>query len=84
MDQRAFHEHKNRMGKTIVFGHTITPLLHGDMQTTDLWIQESRKSGSTGGGCLWRIDAWCRFLIQLESSKISSIQNNQGPWQPRD
>lgn len=39
---------ENNTGKTIVFGHTITPMLHGDMQTTDLWIQD-HKIGMDGG-----------------------------------
>lgn len=35
--REPFHEGKNNTGKTIVFGHTITPMLNGDLETTDLW-----------------------------------------------
>lgn len=46
--REPFHQGKNNTGKTIVFGHTITPMLHGDMQTTDLW-QSDGKIGIDGG-----------------------------------
>lgn len=43
-----FHRAKNDTGKTIVFGHTPTPGLYGDNQTTALWIQD-HKIGMDGG-----------------------------------
>lgn len=46
--RESFHKEKNNTGKTIVFGHTITPALYGDNQTTDLWI-EDHKIGIDGG-----------------------------------
>jgi len=46
--REPFHQGVNRTGKTIVFGHTITPMLHGDMTTTDLW-QSDNKIGIDGG-----------------------------------
>ena len=46
--REPFHSMKNKTGKTIVFGHTITPSLHGDNQTSDLWIQDN-KVGIDGG-----------------------------------
>lgn len=44
-----FHRAKNDTGKTIVFGHTPTPGLYGDNQTTTLWKQD-HKIGIDGGG----------------------------------
>ena len=58
--REPFHEGKNNTGKTIVFGHTITPMLHGDMQTTDLWIQD-HKIGMGRWGCIRRVIAWGCF-----------------------
>ncbi|WP_071131623.1 metallophosphoesterase family protein [Enterococcus timonensis] len=46
--REPFHLGKNNTGKTIVFGHTITPHLHGDNQTTNLW-QSDHKIGIDGG-----------------------------------
>lgn len=47
--REGFIDQSNRSGKTIVFGHTITPMLHGDNQTTDLWITDDGKIGIDGG-----------------------------------
>ena len=44
----SFHKEKNNTGKTIVFGHTVTQVLYGDNQTTDLWIKDN-KIGIDGG-----------------------------------
>lgn len=46
--REPFHNGKNNTGKKIVFGHTITPMLYGDMVTSDLWIQDN-KIGIDGG-----------------------------------
>ncbi|MEG0293315.1 metallophosphoesterase family protein [Enterococcus sp.] len=46
--RETFHNGRNQTGKTIVFGHTITPSLHGDNQTTDLWFSDG-KIGIDGG-----------------------------------
>lgn len=51
----AFHKAKNTTGKIIVFGHTITPFLYGDNQTTDLWIKDNKigiDGGAVYGGAL--------------------------------
>lgn len=80
--REPFHERKNRTGKTIVFGHTITPLLHGDMQTTDLWINDQKigiDGGAVFGGSMHGVLFDPTGIIQ-----DIEYQNNQGPWQPRD
>lgn len=46
--REPFHEGKNHTGRKIVFGHTITPMLYGDMTTTALW-QSDDKIGIDGG-----------------------------------
>lgn len=46
--REPFHRGKNTTGKTIVFGHTPTFLLHGDMQDSSLW-QQDNKIGIDGG-----------------------------------
>ncbi|MGM9903690.1 serine/threonine protein phosphatase 1 [Enterococcus sp. 10A9_DIV0425] len=79
--REPFHEGKNQTGKTIVFGHTITPMLHGDMQTTDLWIKDSKigiDGGAVFGGSL-------HGVVFDEHGIIQDIeyQNNEGPWQSR-
>lgn len=47
--REGFYDRQNRTGKTIVFGHTITPMLHGDNRTSDLWITDDGKIGIDGG-----------------------------------
>ncbi|MGX7030765.1 metallophosphoesterase family protein [Vagococcus zengguangii] len=47
--REPFHQLPNQTGKTIVFGHTPTPNLYGDNQTTKLW-QVDHKIGMDGGG----------------------------------
>lgn len=76
----AFHQGKNNTGKTIVFGHTITPMLHGDMQTTDLW-QSDNKIGIDGGAVF---GGSVHGVIFDKSGIVQDIeyQNMNGPWQP--
>lgn len=53
--REPFHTMKNKTGKTIVFGHTLTPALYGDNKTTDLWIQDNKigiDGGAVYGGAL--------------------------------
>lgn len=53
--REGFYDQKNQTGKKIVFGHTITPMLHGDNQTTDLWIKDDLigiDGGAVYGGTL--------------------------------
>lgn len=78
--REPFHHGKNQTGKTIVFGHTITPMLHGDMQTTDLWRSDNKigiDGGAVFGGSI-------HGVIFDEQGIVQDIeyQNNQGPWQP--
>lgn len=47
--REGFFDQPNKTDKTIVFGHTITPMLYGDNQTTDLWITDDGKIGIDGG-----------------------------------
>ncbi|MDN6626201.1 MAG: metallophosphoesterase [Pisciglobus halotolerans] len=53
--REGFYDQKNSTGKTIVFGHTITPMLHGDNRTTDIWIHDNMigiDGGAVYGGVL--------------------------------
>lgn len=53
--REPFHRLKNKTGKIIVFGHTVTPALYGDNQTTDLWMQDGKigiDGGAVYGGAL--------------------------------
>ena len=77
--REPFHEGKNNTGKTIVFGHTITPMLHGDMQTTDLWIQDHKigmDGGAVFGGSLHGVVFDKEGILQ-----DIEYQNNEGSWQ---
>lgn len=78
--REPFHHGKNHTGKTIVFGHTITPMLHGDMQTTDLWFSDN-KIGIDGGGVF---GGSIHGVIFDEEGILQDIeyQNLLGPWQP--
>lgn len=78
--REAFHEGKNNTGKTIVFGHTITPMLHGDMQTTDLWLSDN-KIGIDGGAVF---GGSVHGVVFDEKGIVQDIeyQNMRGPWQP--
>lgn len=75
-----FHQGTNQTGKTIVFGHTITPMLHGDMMTTDLW-QQDHKIGIDGGAVF---GGSLHGVIFNEAGIVQDIeyQNLDGPWQP--
>ncbi|OQO71549.1 serine/threonine protein phosphatase [Enterococcus villorum] len=77
--REAFHEGENQTGKTIVFGHTITPMLHGDMETTDLW-KKDQKIGIDGGAVF---GGSMHGVIFNEKGIVQDIeyQNNEGPWQ---
>lgn len=53
--REPFHSMKNKTGKIIVFGHTVTPSLYGDNKTTDLWIKDNKigiDGGAVYGGAL--------------------------------
>lgn len=53
--REGFYDQHNHTGRKIVFGHTITPMLYGDNQTTDLWIKEDLigiDGGAVYGGTL--------------------------------
>jgi serine/threonine protein phosphatase 1 len=78
--REAFHQGKNKTGKTIVFGHTITPMLHGDMETTDLWHSDN-KIGIDGGAVF---GGSVHGVIFDEKGIVQDIeyQNMLGPWQP--
>ncbi|KAF1304708.1 MULTISPECIES: metallophosphoesterase [Enterococcus] len=78
--REPFHEGKNNTGKTIVFGHTITPMLHGDMQTTDLWLSDN-KIGIDGGAVF---GGSVHGVVFDEKGILQDIeyQNLRGPWQP--
>lgn len=77
--REPFHEGKNNTGKTIVFGHTITPMLHGDMETTDLWIHD-KKIGIDGGAVF---GGSMHGVVFDETGIVQDIeyQNTEGPWQ---
>ena len=78
--REPFHKGKNRTGKTIVFGHTITPMLHGDMQTTDLWQQDDKigiDGGAVFGGSVHGVIFDDKGIVQ-----DIEYQNLAGPWQP--
>lgn len=75
-----FHQSPNHTGKTIVFGHTITPALHGDMMTTDLWQQDHKigiDGGAVFGGSLHGVIFDQKGIVQ-----DIEYQNLTGPWQP--
>lgn len=78
--REPFHRGENKTGKVIVFGHTITPSLHGDRETTDLWLSDD-KIGIDGGG----IYGGSVHGVIFDSKGIVQdieYQNMQGPWKP--
>jgi serine/threonine protein phosphatase 1 len=78
--REPFHEGKNRTGKTIVFGHTITPMLYGDMQTTSLWESDGKigiDGGAVFGGSLHGVVFDTKGIVQ-----DYELPNEHGPWQP--
>ncbi|MFV0558513.1 MAG: metallophosphoesterase [Enterococcus sp.] len=76
-----FHDGVNETGKVIVFGHTITPMLYGDMKTTTLW-QSNQKIGIDGGAVA---GGSLHGVIFNQDTLIQDIeyQNLHGPWQPK-
>lgn len=78
--REAFHTGKNNTGKVIVFGHTITPMLHGDMQTTDLWLSDNKigiDGGAVFGGSVHGVIFDQKGIVQ-----DIEYQNMSGPWRP--
>lgn len=78
--REPFHLGRNDTGKTIVFGHTITPSLHGDNQTTDLWRKDHKigiDGGGIYGGSLHGVIFNKEHLIQ-----DIEIEPKVNPWQP--
>ncbi|MGC3593170.1 serine/threonine protein phosphatase, partial [Enterococcus faecalis] len=71
---------KNNTAKTIVFGHSITPMLDGDMQTTDLW-QSDGKFGIDGGAIF---GGSVHGVIFKEKGIVQDIeyQKRTRAWQP--
>lgn len=78
--REPFHQRKNQTGKKIVFGHTITPMLHGDMVTTNLWLSDN-KIGIDGGAVF---GGSVHGVIFDKTGILQDIeyQNLKGPWQP--
>lgn len=76
----AFHLGRNQTGKTIVFGHTITPSLHGDNQTTDLWFSDNKigiDGGAIYGGSVHGVIFDKKGIVQdIEYQKMTA------PWNP--
>lgn len=78
--REPFHTGKNQTGKKIVFGHTITPMLHGDMETTDLWLSDNKigiDGGAVFGGSVHGVIFDQKGILQ-----DIEYQNLKGPWQP--
>lgn len=53
--REEFYDHPNHTGKTIVFGHTPTPVLYGDQNKHDVWMQNDligMDGGAVYGGVL--------------------------------
>lgn len=47
--REGFYDQENRTGKTIVFGHTVTAMLHGNNSDTSIWETDDGKIGIDGG-----------------------------------
>jgi diadenosine tetraphosphatase ApaH/serine/threonine PP2A family protein phosphatase len=79
--REPFHQGVNNTGKTIVFGHTITPSLYGDGKTTSLWRTEDNKIGIDGGGVYGGSIHGVVFDKEKMVEDIE-ISNTHGGWQP--
>ncbi|MGY3749638.1 metallophosphoesterase [Vagococcus acidifermentans] len=78
--REPFHSGENRTGKVIIFGHTITPSLHGDNVTTDLWLQDNKigiDGGAVYGGSMHGVIFDDKGIVQ-----DIEVQNNFSPWRP--
>lgn len=76
-----FHEGKNTTGKTIIFGHTPTPHLHGDKKNTDVWEQDQKiglDGGAVYGGVLYGLhlnqEGWIK-LYEVRSIKEPNFED---------
>lgn len=47
--REGFYDQPNTTGKTIIFGHTVTATLHGDMSNFDIWESGDGLIGIDGG-----------------------------------
>lgn len=79
--RKEFHEGINHTGKTIVFGHTVTPNLHGDNQTTARWVSDGKigiDGGAIYGGSVHGILFDSKGIVQdIEYQKMTE------PWKSR-
>lgn len=78
--REPFHTGKNETGKVIVFGHTITPMLYGDMETTALWQMDNKigiDGGAVFGGSLHGVIFDKQGIVEDHE-----LPNTKGPWQP--
>lgn len=78
--RQPFHEGKNNTGKKIVFGHTITPSLYGDMQTTALWVSDNKigiDGGAVYGGSMHGV-----LFSPTTILKDYECFNETGEWDP--
>lgn len=79
--RNPFHQGKNETGKVIVFGHTVTPYLHRDGKTTDLWISDN-KIGIDGAGVYGGVVHGVLFgKLGIEEDYI--FPNKTGAWRPK-
>lgn len=78
--REPFHTGKNQTGKRIVFGHTITPSLYGDGQTTRIW-QSDNKIGIDGGGVYGGAIHGVIFNKEgiLQDIEVAKVEE---PWNP--
>ncbi|SEK60751.1 serine/threonine protein phosphatase 1 [Carnobacterium iners] len=76
--REPFRSTKNKTGKTIVFGHTITSSLYGDNQTSDLWIEDNKIDidfGAVYGGSLLGV-----FFDEMTILKHYKLVNQGYVW----
>ncbi|MFL2105701.1 metallophosphoesterase [Desemzia sp. FAM 23991] len=78
--REGFYDQKNKTGKKIVFGHTITPMLYGDNETTDVWTKNDLigiDGGAVYGGALHGV----RFDKTGIVKDYAIPNKNKGLWE---
>lgn len=73
-----FYRQSNETGKTIVFGHTTTPVLYGDPKKNDLWMQNNligMDGAAVYGGVLHGV-----VFTKEGIDQHYSVENNGYSW----
>jgi len=75
--REGFYDQPNHTNKTIIFGHTVTSTLHGDMSNFDIWRSGDGLIG-IDGGAVYGGDLHA-LVLSKEDIEEHYVVENEGP-----